>query len=61
MSQSVKAPYGYRVVVGAAGTGGNGGTHGRHDRGHGGWNISEMLRRVRVRIENGGDGDAKSV
>lgn len=25
------------------------------------WNIAELLRRVRVRIENGGDGDAKSV
>ena len=27
----------------------------------GAWNISELLRRVRVLIENGGDGDAKSV
>ena len=27
----------------------------------GAWNIAELLRRVRVRIENGGDGDAKSV
>ena len=25
------------------------------------WNIAELLRRVRVLIENGGDGDAKSV
>ena len=27
----------------------------------GAWNIAELLRRVRVLIENGGDGDAKSV
>ena len=27
----------------------------------GSWNIAELLRRVRVLIENGGDGDAKSV